>query len=102
MALIEYIAHLSTEDWRGVSRDLVSLGFLPEGMRSAVENSTEMADVMQHVMGRSLFQYCSLFRDSLLLLCSSVSFHIVNFGFFVLLPHTLVRLRLLLLHHHVP
>ncbi|KAF5827894.1 ABC1 family-domain-containing protein [Dunaliella salina] len=32
VALVEYIAHLTCEDWEAVSHDLVSLGFMPEGM----------------------------------------------------------------------
>lgn len=32
LALVEYIAHLSVQDWQGVARDLVNLGFTPEGM----------------------------------------------------------------------
>ena len=31
LALVEYIAHLSVQDWAGVARDLVNLGFTPEG-----------------------------------------------------------------------
>ncbi len=31
IALVEYIAHLSVQDWNGVARDLVNLGFTPEG-----------------------------------------------------------------------
>lgn len=34
LALVEYIAHLSVQDWAGVARDLVGLGFTPEGARS--------------------------------------------------------------------
>ena len=32
LALVEYIAHLSVQDWAGVARDLVNLGFTPEGV----------------------------------------------------------------------
>lgn len=32
IALVEYIAHLSVQDWNGVAKDLVNLGFTPEGM----------------------------------------------------------------------
>lgn len=31
LALVEYIAHLSVQDWAGVAKDLVNLGFTPEG-----------------------------------------------------------------------
>ena len=31
IALVEYIAHLSVQDWQGVAKDLVALGFAPEG-----------------------------------------------------------------------
>ncbi|CAL5225145.1 g7925 [Coccomyxa viridis] len=31
IALVEYIAHLSVQDWNGVAKDLVNLGFTPEG-----------------------------------------------------------------------
>lgn len=33
IALVEYIAHLSVQDWQGVARDLVALGFAPKGAR---------------------------------------------------------------------
>ena len=32
LALVEYIAHLSVEDWDGIARDLRKLGFVPAGM----------------------------------------------------------------------
>ncbi len=31
IALVEYISHLSVQDWGGVAKDLVNLGFTPEG-----------------------------------------------------------------------
>lgn len=31
LALVEYIAHLSVEDWDGIARDLRKLGFVPAG-----------------------------------------------------------------------
>lgn len=31
IALVEYIAHLSAKDWEAVTRDLLTLGFIPEG-----------------------------------------------------------------------
>lgn len=31
LALVEYIAHLSVEDWDGIARDLRNLGFVPAG-----------------------------------------------------------------------
>jgi aarF domain-containing kinase len=31
IALVEYIAHLSAKDWEAVTRDLVTLGFIPPG-----------------------------------------------------------------------
>ena len=34
IALMEYIAHLSVQDWNGVAKDLVHLGFTPEGTPS--------------------------------------------------------------------
>lgn len=32
LALVEYIAHLSVQDWNGIARDLRKLGFVPAGM----------------------------------------------------------------------
>lgn len=32
LALVEYIAHLSVEDWDGIARDLRKLGFVPAGV----------------------------------------------------------------------
>lgn len=31
LALVEYIAHLSVEDWDGIAGDLRKLGFVPAG-----------------------------------------------------------------------
>jgi len=36
LALVEYIAHLSVEDWNGIARDLRKLGFVPAGMPPAI------------------------------------------------------------------
>lgn len=36
IALVEYIAHLSAKDWEAVTRDLVTLGFIPEGTHPLV------------------------------------------------------------------
>lgn len=36
LALVEYIAHLSVEDWNGIARDLRKLGFVPAGMQPAI------------------------------------------------------------------
>ena len=38
LALVEYISHLSSEDWDGVCRDLVALGFIPDGAPDPVES----------------------------------------------------------------
>lgn len=35
LALVEYIAHLSVEDWDGIARDLRKLGFVPAGLSFA-------------------------------------------------------------------
>jgi aarF domain-containing kinase len=35
--LLSYVTHLSIEDWEGVARDLVSLGFVKEGAQDPVE-----------------------------------------------------------------
>ena len=35
LALVEYIAHLSVEDWDGIARDLRKLGFVPAGLSHA-------------------------------------------------------------------
>lgn len=32
LALTEYIAHLSVQDWEAVANDLVALGFIPPGV----------------------------------------------------------------------
>ena len=31
LALVEYIAHLSVQDWNGIAGDLRKLGFIPPG-----------------------------------------------------------------------
>jgi len=50
IALVEYIAHLTCEDWEAVSNDLVCLGFMPEGMPpDAVK---VIAPIMEKVMGQ--------------------------------------------------
>lgn len=36
--LLSYITHLSLQDWDGVARDLVGLGFIPEGAPDPVES----------------------------------------------------------------
>ncbi|GLC37542.1 hypothetical protein PLESTM_000600400 [Pleodorina starrii] len=50
IALIEFIAHLTMEDWKGVSNDLLALGFMPEGMPSDAE--ALIAPVLEQVMGQ--------------------------------------------------
>ena len=32
LALVEYIAHLSVQDWNGIALDLRKLGFIPAGL----------------------------------------------------------------------
>lgn len=32
LALVEYIAHLSVQDWNGIAGDLRKLGFIPAGL----------------------------------------------------------------------
>lgn len=39
LALVEYIAHLSVEDWDGIARDLRNLGFVPAGEDSLTSQS---------------------------------------------------------------
>ncbi len=50
IALVEFIAHLTMEDWEGVSRDLASLGFMPDKMPE--EAVAQIAPVMKMVMGQ--------------------------------------------------
>lgn len=50
VALIEYIAHLSLEDWGGVAKDLEALGFLPEDLSLEVEGNEQLEKVMAEVM----------------------------------------------------
>ena len=45
IALVEYIAHLSVQDWNGVAKDLVNLGFTPEGALSVSRIGWEQAVV---------------------------------------------------------
>ena len=68
IALVEYIAHLSVQDWNGVAKDLVNLGFTPEGMPSMMANVQhnylpECTDVrMQSVSKRSSRLHCRLIQ----------------------------------------
>lgn len=41
LALVEYIAHLSVEDWDGIARDLRNLGFVPAGEDSSIRQSAD-------------------------------------------------------------
>ncbi|GLI67906.1 hypothetical protein VaNZ11_012232 [Volvox africanus] len=50
IALIEFIAHLTMEDWKGVSKDLLALGFMPDGMPDDAE--LLIAPVLEQVMGQ--------------------------------------------------
>ncbi|KAG2454550.1 hypothetical protein HYH02_000395 [Chlamydomonas schloesseri] len=50
IALVEFIAHLTMEDWSGVSRDLLKLGFMPDGMPPDAEKF--IAPVLEQVMGK--------------------------------------------------
>lgn len=44
LALVEYIAHLSVEDWDGIARDLRKLGFVPAG--AAPRHAASMPSVL--------------------------------------------------------
>lgn len=48
--LVEYITHLTLEDWDGVTQDLIALGFLPPTM--TLEHSADIAPIMKEVMGQ--------------------------------------------------
>mmetsp|Transcript_16307 Transcript_16307/g.35263 ORF Transcript_16307/g.35263 Transcript_16307/m.35263 type:complete len:1034 (+) Transcript_16307:166-3267(+) len=50
ITLVEFIAHLTMEDWEGVAQDLVGLGFMPEGMPK--DAHTKIAPLLQQVMGQ--------------------------------------------------
>lgn len=50
IALVEFIAHLTMEDWTGVSRDLLKLGFMPDGMPPDADKF--IAPVLEQVMGK--------------------------------------------------
>ncbi|GFR50186.1 hypothetical protein Agub_g12356 [Astrephomene gubernaculifera] len=50
VALIEFIAHLTMEDWKGVAKDLLALGFFPDGMPREAEQM--IAPVLETVMGQ--------------------------------------------------
>ncbi|GFH19740.1 protein kinase domain-containing protein [Haematococcus lacustris] len=50
IALVEFIAHLTVEDWEGVALDLVKLGFMPDGMPPEI--LPHIAPVMEKVMGQ--------------------------------------------------
>lgn len=42
LALVEYIAHLSVEDWDGIARDLRKLGFVPAGAHFLIPCSPDI------------------------------------------------------------
>ncbi|KAG2436368.1 hypothetical protein HXX76_006675 [Chlamydomonas incerta] len=50
IALVEFIAHLTMEDWSGVSKDLLKLGFMPDGMPPDADKF--IAPVLEAVMGK--------------------------------------------------
>jgi len=52
IALVEYIAHLTMEDWEGVASDLEKLGFFPEGTKLPPGAEKVIAPVMQLMMGQ--------------------------------------------------
>ena len=41
LALVEYIAHLSVQDWNAVTGDLQRLGACPSGLDDAVHNQSK-------------------------------------------------------------
>ena len=43
IALVEYIAHLSVQDWNGVAKDLVNLGFTPEGKTQPCSSAASLS-----------------------------------------------------------
>lgn len=49
IALVEYIAHLSVQDWNGVARDLVNLGFTPEG-ESVINIASDLHQACSYVL----------------------------------------------------
>ena len=54
LALVEYIAHLSVQDWAGVARDLVNLGFTPEGGPSVPGGSQSISGAQAMSQGHAV------------------------------------------------
>lgn len=63
IALVEYIAHLTMEDWEGVAGDLVKLGFMPEGTLPAGAEKV-IAPIMEQVRVKHV---AGLIRNGMLL-----------------------------------
>eukprot|EP00775_Hariotina_reticulata_P008036 gene8036-8231_t len=51
IALVEFITHLTTEDWPAIVTDMISLGFLPHGL-PAGQTVEDLAPLMQKVLGQ--------------------------------------------------
>ena len=64
LALVEYIAHLSVQDWNGIARDLRKLGFVPAGMLCYPYHTSLSATVPR---------WCNLLHDVHLLVCDVLS-----------------------------
>ena len=56
IALVEFIAHLITENWEAVCTDLVTLGFIPPGQISPVEAG--LVPLMVEIMGKVVKVRC--------------------------------------------
>ena len=52
IALVEFITHLTLEDWVGVANDMVTLGFMPDGLPKGVDVEGEIAPLLQKAMGQ--------------------------------------------------
>lgn len=52
ITLVEFIAHLTLEDWPAIARDLVGLGFFPDGLPKGEESIWEMAPLLKKVLGQ--------------------------------------------------
>lgn len=50
LALVQYITHLSLEDWDGIADDLVTLGFIPEGYSDF--RDLDVKPILKEMMGQ--------------------------------------------------
>jgi aarF domain-containing kinase len=62
IGLVEFIAHLTMEDWDGLTQDLVTLGFMPEDMPEEAKKHIRpvMKEVSSCLVYQSKKRCCSL------------------------------------------